>query len=243
MRPSTLYLKIFCGVLFATVGVYGTALSSAQALTTVVLTSGTTWTVPDDWNSFNNTIEVIGAGAGGGRPSNGGTNGAGAGGGGGYSSISNFALTLGASITFQLGAAGAGATANGTNGGQVEIRGSMAHHLRLHRWEPKAVREELLPKQLVLAVLQRRVLVLQNLAEVTAEQEEQVDLMGVPEVEELPRVLREMVRKEATEVPMLAAWRVQAAEAAVPTAVALAEMLLLIHRPQVAIIVLALAAG
>jgi hypothetical protein len=30
--------------------------------TTIYLTSGSTWTVPSDWNSANNTIEVIGGG-------------------------------------------------------------------------------------------------------------------------------------------------------------------------------------
>src|SRR3989344_3242542 len=31
----------------------------------IFLTSGTSWTVPADWNSSNNTIEVIGGGGGG----------------------------------------------------------------------------------------------------------------------------------------------------------------------------------
>ena len=32
----------------------------------IFLTSGSTWTVPSDWNISNNTIEVIGGGGGGG---------------------------------------------------------------------------------------------------------------------------------------------------------------------------------
>jgi hypothetical protein len=46
----------------------------------VFLTSGTSWTVPNDWNSSNNTIGVIGGG-GSGAGTNGGTNGGGGGGG------------------------------------------------------------------------------------------------------------------------------------------------------------------
>src|SRR5262245_34891235 len=52
--------------------------SFAQAMgkVTIFLTSPTgsnqTWTVPDDWNSANNSIEVIGAGGGGSSFSSGG---------------------------------------------------------------------------------------------------------------------------------------------------------------------------
>ena len=37
----------------------------AQSAKVIVVTSGTTWTVPSDWNSSNNKTEVIGGGAGG----------------------------------------------------------------------------------------------------------------------------------------------------------------------------------
>ena len=37
--------------------------TSFAAATRVFITSGTSWTVPSDWNSANNTIEVIGGGA------------------------------------------------------------------------------------------------------------------------------------------------------------------------------------
>ncbi len=46
-----------------------------MALTTITLTSGTTWTVPADWDSANNSVECIGGGGAGGNSS-------GAGGGG-----------------------------------------------------------------------------------------------------------------------------------------------------------------
>lgn len=45
----------------------------------IFLTSGTSWTVPSDWDSSNNTIEVIGGGGGGRDGSEAGNN---AGGGG-----------------------------------------------------------------------------------------------------------------------------------------------------------------
>lgn len=71
---------------------------------TVVLASGTTWLVPADWNSANNSIECIGGGGGG-------CNGASfsdGGSGGGYSKITNLALTPNATVTIQIGGGGAG---------------------------------------------------------------------------------------------------------------------------------------
>lgn len=70
----------------------------------IILNSGTSWTVPADWNSLDNSIEVIGGG-GGGRSGNG-SDGTGGGGGGGYSRTINVALTPGASVTYSLGAGG-----------------------------------------------------------------------------------------------------------------------------------------
>ena len=75
--------------------------------TVVFLTSTTTtptYTVPMDWNSANNTIEVIGGGGGGVDNSNSCYSGAG---GGGYAKISNLTLVPGASVTYQVGAGGA----------------------------------------------------------------------------------------------------------------------------------------
>jgi hypothetical protein len=78
------------------------------------LTSGTSLTVPADWDSSNNTIEVIGGGGGGG-PAQAGSpaNGSGGGGGGAYSTISNLSLTPGNSVTYSVGSAGAANTAGG----------------------------------------------------------------------------------------------------------------------------------
>jgi hypothetical protein len=62
------------------------------------------WTVPDDWNDYNNTIEVIGGGAGA-RNFQGDSDG---GGGAAYSKISNKALTPGVSIPYSIGDGGRG---------------------------------------------------------------------------------------------------------------------------------------
>lgn len=82
-------------------------------MTVIYLTTASTspWTVPSDWNSSNNTIEVIGGG-GGGSPSAGGNDGAGAGG-GAYSKISNLTLTPGGTAAFQVGGGGAASTTGG----------------------------------------------------------------------------------------------------------------------------------
>src|SRR3989344_7007658 len=79
--------------------------------TAVFLTSGTSWTVPSDWNSSNNTIEVIGGGGAG--ESHDGSTGAGAGGGGAYSKVSNVSLSAGAGITYSVGAGGVSADGGG----------------------------------------------------------------------------------------------------------------------------------
>ena len=73
---------------------------------TIVLTSGSSWTVPANWNSSSNTIEAIGAGGGGtSYPDT-------AGGGGAYAKISNVSLTPGASVSYSVGAGGAGVVGN-----------------------------------------------------------------------------------------------------------------------------------
>lgn len=87
------------------------------ATTTIFLTTGTSWTVPNDWNNSANKIEVIGGGGGGGGGKAGNGAGSGSGGGGGaYARITNLTLTGGGSVTIQVGAAGTGgaAGANGT---------------------------------------------------------------------------------------------------------------------------------
>ncbi len=92
----------------------------ARAATIVVfLTSGTSWTVPNDFTSTN-FIEVIGGGGGGGAAGGGG-------GGGAYAKISNLSLTIGASVTYQVGSAGAGGTGttgSGTAGGDTYFNGT-----------------------------------------------------------------------------------------------------------------------
>lgn len=66
---------------------------------TVILTSGTTWRVPNTWNNLDNTVICIGAGAGG--SSNGG-----GGGGGAYASSSNLTLTPYNLVSILIGAGG-----------------------------------------------------------------------------------------------------------------------------------------
>ncbi len=86
------------------------------APTRVYLTSGSSWTVPSDWNSSQNTVEVIGGGGGAGNGQVGVSYPA-SGGGGGYSKISNVTLTPGASITYQVGSGGTAPATQNTNGG------------------------------------------------------------------------------------------------------------------------------
>jgi hypothetical protein len=73
--------------------------------TTIFLTSGTTWTVPSDFNPLDNSVEVIGGGGGGANGTSG-SKGNSGGGGGGYSRSTNIALTPGTSVTYAVGAAG-----------------------------------------------------------------------------------------------------------------------------------------
>ena len=84
--------------------------SYRQTLTTqvtVTLTSGTTWTVPANWNSSNNFVECIGGGAGGLQNGAAGVNYGGPGGGGGaYARGNNITLTAGASVPISIGAGG-----------------------------------------------------------------------------------------------------------------------------------------
>lgn len=78
----------------------------------VFLTSGTSYSVPSDWNNSDNSIEVIGGGGGGG----GNTNGDGGGGGGAYSRSLNLALTPGSTVTYAVGAGGSAGSV-GNDGG------------------------------------------------------------------------------------------------------------------------------
>ena len=65
----------------------------------IILASGTSWTVPSDWNSADNTVHAVGGGGGGIGTSSGLWGGGGGGGGGAYSATSNLALTPGASVS------------------------------------------------------------------------------------------------------------------------------------------------
>src|SRR3989338_581688 len=85
------------------------------AATVVILTSGTSYTVPSDWNIVNNTIEVIG---GGGGAANGAINSrsGGAGGGGAYAVSVNVSLTPSASVSYSIGSGGAPGSTGGNGG-------------------------------------------------------------------------------------------------------------------------------
>ncbi|HEY5688357.1 MAG TPA: hypothetical protein VIS27_08645, partial [Yeosuana sp.] len=93
--------------------------------TIITLTSGTTWSVPNDWNyadidktsGFANKVECYGGGGGGERSEQGTNNRNGGGGGGGaYSNANNVVLTAGSTIDIAIGAGGAGGTTNGEPG-------------------------------------------------------------------------------------------------------------------------------
>lgn len=87
-------------LILALIGVTTGTMPAQAAIGTniIVLTSGTSWTVPSDWVNTNNKIEAIGPGG------NGFNSASGAG--GMYASISNVTLTPGASISYQVGLGG-----------------------------------------------------------------------------------------------------------------------------------------
>lgn len=78
---------------------------------TVVLTSGTSWDVPQSWNNNNNSIICIGGGAGGAGISP--DSNTGGGGGGARVINTNVSLTKGASISYTIGAGGSSGAAGG----------------------------------------------------------------------------------------------------------------------------------
>jgi hypothetical protein len=83
--------------------------------TVVYLTSGSSWTVPSDWNSSANTIECIGAGGSGASPGSGGN-------GGSYAIKSN--LSLSGTLNIGIGAGGASViSAVGNAGGNTWLGG------------------------------------------------------------------------------------------------------------------------
>lgn len=78
----------------------------------VILTAGTSWTVPSDFNPANNTVELWGGG-GGGAPGTTNANGGGGGGGGGYRYQKNFDPGSAATVAYVIGGGGAASTAGG----------------------------------------------------------------------------------------------------------------------------------
>lgn len=81
----------------------------------ILLTSGSSWTVPNDWNSACNYIETFGAGGGGGSGGSAGHQ-SGGGGGGGYARKNNLTLTPNTSISYFIGSGGTGGSNTASNG-------------------------------------------------------------------------------------------------------------------------------
>lgn len=97
---------------------FGTYIGNGTCRGYLTAAGAHTWTVPSDWNSSSNTIEVIGGGSGG-------TGGGGTGGGGGaYSAVSDLALTPNDSIDYSIGAGGVGGTSSATGGGDTWFDGA-----------------------------------------------------------------------------------------------------------------------
>src|SRR5262245_61056596 len=99
---------------FLTLVLFASPLSTSASVRVVdVITSGSTWAVPDNFNSYDNIVEVIGGGGGAGRSSNAG---AGGGGGGAYAKTSNVNLIGTSSVFIQVGSGGPGGTGANTAG-------------------------------------------------------------------------------------------------------------------------------
>src|SRR6185312_3412928 len=79
-------------------------LPQLASATTITLTSGSTWQVPNDWNNSSNTVECLGAGGAGGS---GGTISGGyilgGGGGGAYAKSVNLSLTPASTVHISVG--------------------------------------------------------------------------------------------------------------------------------------------
>lgn len=106
--------NLFVTIIFSLALVlFGFPKGTQKAEAATFLTSGTTWTVPNDWDSSNNTIEIIGGGGGGGTGFGNKGAGGGGGGGGGYAKATNVTLTAGTAVGINVGAAGAAHSAGG----------------------------------------------------------------------------------------------------------------------------------
>lgn len=90
--------------------------NTTRAANAILVLSGSSWTVPADWNNTINTIHLIGGGGGGAGAYASGSNAAagGGGGGGGYTKLTN--QTLSGVISYSIGSGGTGG-GGGTNGG------------------------------------------------------------------------------------------------------------------------------
>ena len=95
----------------------------------IFLTTGTTWTVPADWNSAANTIECIGGGGGAtdGIGANVGTGGEG----GHYAKSQNITLTPSGSVNIAIGAGGTHGTAATATAGGRTWPGQRSCHIEL----------------------------------------------------------------------------------------------------------------
>jgi hypothetical protein len=102
----------------------GLVFSSDTSYTYYNLTSGTSWSVPANWNNSVNNVYLIGGGGGGSgsvvASSTGSHNSGSGGGGGGFTALTNTTLTPGGTVSYAIGAAGAagtGSTSSSTAGG------------------------------------------------------------------------------------------------------------------------------
>lgn len=112
VTQSILSVSLISLILFS--GMFSSA-ANAQP-TTVVLTTGSTWTVPTDADVSSITIECWGAGGAGSYSSTSSSAG-GAGGGGAYAQKAFTSFTAGQTVTYEIGIGGSGAS--GTNDGGV----------------------------------------------------------------------------------------------------------------------------
>jgi len=90
----------------------GFSAATINATSKVFLVSGTSTTVPADWNNSNNSIETIGGG-GAGHDGNSSSNKGAGGGGGAYSKATNVTLTQSATVNYVVGSGGATTGATG----------------------------------------------------------------------------------------------------------------------------------
>lgn len=100
--------------------------AAEETPTTVTRTSGTSWSVPSDWNDDSNTIECYGGGGGAGGTWSGQPAGSGGGAGGGYSKLVNFGLDGYSTLYHSIGAAGASTNYVGDAGGVTWVNRNSA---------------------------------------------------------------------------------------------------------------------